>query len=282
MALQFFEVCFAIHAGHGGSTATAHGVGVGVNWRVVAVSVIGTSHIASGTTCQDSCLAYVDSSQGNQPLLSIFVADGAGSAAHGGDGAELAIEVSAAFISEKYALPNFEINHELAVGCVSRIRDRIYDHAIKCGRTPRDYACTFLAVLSSLKGTLIMQIGDGGIVIDVGNGLEVPVIPMSGEYANMTHFVTDDDAINILATKTFYEKATKVAVFTDGIQRLALNMVENTAYEPFFAPFFKVLLTATADQEEELRSALAQFLNSDAVNERTDDDKTLALAVMLD
>ena len=127
-----------------------------------------------------------------------------------------------------------------------------------------------------------MQIGDGGIVVDVGKGLQVPVVPMSGEYANMTQFITDDDAIDVLVSKVFPDIASKVAVFTDGIQRLALNMAANTAHEPFFAPFFKVLASATTGQEDQLQTALARFLNSDAVNERTDDDKTLALGVLVE
>ena len=127
-----------------------------------------------------------------------------------------------------------------------------------------------------------MQIGDGGIVVDVGNGLEVPVIPMSGEYANMTNFVTDEDAIDVLLTKTFLSKANRVAVFSDGMQRLALNMATNTAHEPFFEPLFRVLSTANTQQEELLQSALVEFLNSSSVNERTDDDKTLALAILVE
>jgi hypothetical protein len=37
----------------------------------------------------------------------------------------------------------------------------------------------------------------------------------------------------------------------------------------------------TSEQEEQLQPLLVKFLGSAAVNERTDDDKTLALAVRL-
>jgi hypothetical protein len=123
-----------------------------------------------------------------------------------------------------------------------------------------------------------MQIGDGGIVVDVGNGLAVPINPMAGEYANMTNFVTDENAIDVLAVAVLPARPAKVAVFSDGVQRLALNMATNTAHVPFFTPFFTVLATATAVQEDHLQAELARFLQSPAVNERTDDDKTLALA----
>jgi hypothetical protein len=101
---------------------------------------------------------------------------------------------------------------------------------------------------------------------------------MTGEYANMTNFVTDVNAIDLLAVKMFSNRADKVAVFSDGLQRLALNMETNTAHDPFFTPFFTVLSAATSAQEDLLKTQLAQFLQSPAVNERTDDDKSLVLA----
>jgi hypothetical protein len=108
--------------------------------------------------------------------------------------------------------------------------------------------------------------------------MEVPITPMAGEYVNMTHFVTDENAIDILAVTVLPARADKVAVLSDGIQRLALDMETHTAHAPFFTPFFEVLAGATQAQEEHLQTELARFLQSQAVNDRTDDDKTLALA----
>jgi hypothetical protein len=253
-----------------------------LSWRVVAASAVGTSHVVTGSPCQDSCLAQVDTLVDKAPFLSIFVSDGAGSASNGGEGAEIAIEASADLLAKLIATPEFALNDELAVQFVTAVRERIYSHAECNGLTARDFACTYIGVLSSSQGTLVMQIGDGGVVVDVGKGLEVPVIPMSGEYANMTHFVTDEDAIDVLATKLYFDKATKISAFSDGIQRLALNMANNTAHEPFFANFFSVLSKSKPGQEDQLHNALVNFLDSDPVNERTDDDKTLALAVLVE
>jgi hypothetical protein len=235
-----------------------------------------------GESCQDSCWAQVDSSGASTPTLSIFVADGAGSAIRGGIGSDLAIEAAVDFVAGHLKRPELTLSDELAVQCIIAVRDRIYAHAELKGLKARDYACTFLGVLSSLQTTLVMQIGDGAIVLDVGDGLEVPFEPMSGEYANMTRFVTDEDAVNILLCKAFPRRASKVAAFSDGIQRLALDMATNTPHEPFFAPFFKVLSSARADKEDELQAALVNFLTSASVNDRTDDDKTLAMAVLVE
>jgi hypothetical protein len=253
-----------------------------VTWRVVAASEVGTSHITNATPCQDSCWAQVDSTAAGVPVLSVFVADGAGSAPRGGEGAELAIQAAAAFVAAKLKLAEFAIADALAVDCVTAVRARICAEAEKASLIARDYACTFLGVISTPQASLALQIGDGGIVIDSGSGLEVAVAPMSGEYANMTNFVTEDDAISVMATKTFTGPLLRVAAFSDGLQRLALNMATNQPHEPFFTPFFRVLGETPEGKEDELHGALLRFLGSSAVNERTDDDKTLALAVRFD
>lgn len=245
----------------------------------MAASEIGSSHITNGTPCQDSCWAQVDTLANGQPLLSMFVSDGAGSAARGGDGAELAIQASADFLGKKLQQGEFGLGDSLATDMVVAVRERIFATAEADGLKARDFACTFLGVLSSPLGTLVLQIGDGGVVVDVGGGLEVAVVPMSGEYANMTHFVTDEDAISVLETKAYDAPALRVAAFSDGIQRLALNMATNTAHEPFFTPFFNGMAKATHEQEDMLQALLVKFLGSASVNERTDDDKTLALAI---
>ncbi|MEK8025850.1 PP2C family serine/threonine-protein phosphatase [Pseudaquabacterium rugosum] len=252
-----------------------------MTWRLVYASEVGTSHTRTGTPCQDSCWAQVDRLADGLPLLSVFVADGAGSAAKGGEGAELAIEAAAAFIARKVKQGEFGLSDGLATDLVVAVRDRIYAAAEAEGLKARDFACTFLGVLSTAVGTLVLQIGDGGVVLDTGAGLEVAVIPMSGEYANMTHFVTDEDAVTVLQTKAYPTRALKVAAFTDGIQRLALNLAINTPHEPFFAPFFNGMAKATAEQEEQLQGLLVRFLGSAPVNERTDDDKTLSLALWM-
>lgn len=251
-----------------------------MSWQVVGASEVGTSHISLGRGCEDSCWAQVGATSTGMPFLQLFVSDGAGSASNGGEGAELAIQEAVSFFDEKLKLAEFGLSDELATDCIIALRQKIYARAEALGLKARDFACTFLGVVSCQLGTLVLQVGDGGIVLDVGSGLEVPVIPMSGEYANMTHFVTDEDAVNMMATKAYPEIVQRVAVFSDGLQRLALNMADNTPYEPFFANFFRVLATARPEQEDQLQSALLTFLRSSAVNDRTDDDKTLALAVL--
>lgn len=254
-------------------------MGIGLTWRVVSASVAGTSHLANGSRCDDSCWALGEKSSAGEDILLAFVSDGAGSASHGGHGAEIAMEAIAEVMAAKLDCREFGVNDELAVEIILTVRSKIQLRASSLGLQLRDFACTLLGVVSLPNVSLVMQIGDGGIVISNGDQLEVPIAPMTGEYANMTHFVTDENAVKNLITKTYQTSLTKVAVFSDGIQRIALNMASNTAHEPFFKPFFEGLTNAKPEIEDQLCTALAKFLDSDVVNQRTDDDKTLVIAV---
>ncbi|MEB7939391.1 PP2C family serine/threonine-protein phosphatase [Escherichia whittamii] len=252
-----------------------------MTWRLVYASAVGTSHISADLPCQDACQIQVAWLKDQQPLLVMFLADGAGSVSQGGEGAMLTVNEAMTYVSQKVQNGEFGLNDVLATDIVLNIRQRLFAEAEAKELTVRDFACTFLGLISTANSTLIMQIGDGGVVVDFGRGLQLPLTPMVGEYANMTHFVTDEDAVCRLETYIGNERAQKVAAFTDGIQRLALNMLDNSPHVPFFTPFFNGLASATQEQFDLLPELLKQFLSSPAVNERTDDDKTLALAMWL-
>ncbi|SEN98200.1 Protein phosphatase 2C [Duganella sp. CF517] len=253
-------------------------MGFSLSWFAVGASVAGTSHISTNRGCEDSCWFQTDS-LADGPFLAIFVADGAGSASHGGVGAELAMQAAAEVLADKVAAGEFGITDELAVECVLGIRMRLESYAAQHSLVMRDLACTFLGIVALPQASLAMQIGDGGIVLNAGRGLELAIIPMSGEYANMTSFVTDENAVEILQTREYLAQLTEVAVFSDGLQRIALQLPTNTPHPPFFSAFFDGLRRATPNEEESFHLAVTNFLNSERVNARTDDDKTLVVAI---
>ena len=254
-------------------------MGVGVTWRAVSAVSIGTSHRVNGTDCQDECRAMVEQCHG-EDVLTVFVADGAGSALRGRDGALTAVQSAASFVLEQLEQHGLTLQATLAESCLAFIRAAIQTEAEVKGLPTREFACTFLGAICTQSETLVFQIGDGGIVLDVGDGLELFAAPMTGEYANMTHFVTQDEWRDVFAEKLYSRQVRKLAAFSDGLQRLALNMAQGRPHEPFFTPFFGVLAGATPAQEDALAGQLVVFLDSEAVNARTDDDKSLALAVL--
>lgn len=250
------------------------------NWRIVAASAIGSSHRVTGSPCQDSNWATSCRTTAGREVLLAFAADGAGTAPQGGVGAEAAMEATAAFLTASLDVIPEEGVEALLVECAGRVSARIREVAAAAGLAARDFACTWLGVVATDAAATVVQIGDGGVVIDVGGGLEMPVTPMSGEYANQTYFITDDDALGRVRTASVPGRAARVAVFTDGIQRLAVDLARNSPHEPFFRGFFEVLSQAAAADEDRLHAGLLAFLGGAEVEKRTDDDKTLVLAAL--
>jgi hypothetical protein len=125
-----------------------------------------------------------------------------------------------------------------------------------------------------------LQIGDGVVVVaDSEEQVYGHVFwPDRGEYANTTHFVTQDEALEHLRFASVRREIVEVALLTDGLQSIALNYQQQTAHQPFFGGLFAPLRTAEEGWSSELSKSLMEFLSSPRVNEKTDDDKTLVLA----
>lgn len=143
----------------------------------------------------------------------------------------------------------------------------------------RDYSSTVLLAIVGRTEAIYAQIGDGAIVISTGDE-EYSVVfwPENGEYANMTYFITDDDCKKHLQVQRTSSSPWELALLTDGLQRIALKYDTKTAFSPFFIPMSKTLRNKPPGMSYVLCDALSGFLNSSAINERTDDDKTLLLA----
>ena len=75
-------------------------------------------------------------------------------------------------------------------------------------------------------------------------------------------------------------RAAHVAVFSDGLQMLALKMPGGAPHAPFFAPLFRFINNAA--DEPQIHSELESFLRSPTVRRRADDDLTLFLAARAD
>lgn len=249
-----------------------------MNWRVIGASVVGSSHIHNSAPCQDSCFYHVVADAAGMEHLVALVSDGAGSAQFGEVGSEIACEAGG-----KRLLEIVETNGEaaleshVAAEVLDVIRTRIDEAAQVRGVTPRALACTLLGAVIGPTRAFYFQVGDGAIVARE-NGALAPVFwPESGEYANMTYFVTDANATEHLRAE-LRNAPDELSLFSDGIQRLALVFATETVHEPFFEPMFKALRGSSDEQTDSLCAALKRFLSSDAINERTDDDKTLILA----
>lgn len=241
-------------------------------WKLVYGSARGTSHARSEAPCQDHCTGVVTSS-----LLVAACSDGAGSAELSHLGSRLAadrfLEEAARWTSES-APPR-----DVVESWMTLAREGVLAEAEAHGAAPRQFACTILAALVSGNWAAFVQVGDGAIVFDGPDGYLFAFWPDTGEYANTTRFLTDDDYRDHLRIDVVERPVSELALLTDGLQMLALDFVATRVHDRFFSPLFRTL--RDGPDEEALTQSLLAFMDSKRVNERTDDDKTLLLAIRM-
>jgi hypothetical protein len=255
-------------------------------WRHVAASVIGTSHEKTGGTCQDANDCQIYASPAGEKILVGAVADGAGSAACGGEGAAKACPALLRLIKDHLDSGRTvqQVTSETVRSWIAKIQNLLDDEAKAVSRERRDFACTILGLIVGESCAACLQVGDGVIVVADSEEHSYGHVfwPDRGEYVNTTHFVTEDDAIEHLQFESINRRVMEAALLTDGLQTIALNYQQRTAHEPFFKGLFAPLRTAEAGCSRELSDSLSAFLASPRVNEKTDDDKTLVLASRFD
>lgn len=246
-------------------------------WKFLYESVEGTSHRETGGICQDA--SFVTSfPQPSGDALVVICSDGAGSAKESHVGSRLACEIATSqavqFLESGESVAGLSpaTVHEW----IARVHDGLLVEAATRKIVARELACTLLIAVLDHSGAVFAQIGDGAIVV-LEEGKYRPVFwPQTGEYQNTTFFVTEGNFAQNIQTEIRARSIEEIAVFSDGLQMLALNYSQKNAHQAFFTPMF-ASLRHTADHQE-LILPFREFLNSSPINERTDDDKTLILA----
>ena len=269
------------------------------HWSWIAASSTGTSHLKHNLPLQDAhAYAVVPVNSDSQTFdAEWFVAvtcDGAGSASHGRQGAIITCRTlrqaarrhlaastpNTSSLQEPRltasALPSAETVRTWA----DEARQRIRAAAQRRGLSARDFACTLVLALSNGQETLVAHIGDGGIVARLADGGTWQALswPDHGEYASTTRFVTDEPPTP-LRTHITRQPIDALALFSDGIERMVLDMATQTPFARFFSTM-AAPLPKEPGKAHTLSGQLKSWLNSEAVNSRTDDDKTLVMAVL--
>jgi hypothetical protein len=242
------------------------------SWKILGDSCTGTSHLQRNTACQDFWKHAVYGE--NQEWLAIAVADGAGSAKYGEVGAEYACNQMMGALeilsSEK------QTDRDEIFKIIADIHAKLKIEAERMQTTPRELACTLLIAVLGPNRAAFFQIGDGFIIIPADNAYRTVFWPEETEYANATFFLTENNYEKSVQFVEMDSTVNEIAIMTDGLQRLAVNFEHKIPYDKFILPIFEAMnanLSSEALQEE-----FRKFLNSDRVNARTDDDKTLVLA----
>jgi len=169
-----------------------------------------------------------------------------------------------------------------ALDTLDSIKAILQNEALQVNLRIREFACTLLVAIVSGNRSTFWQIGDGAICFRFPSEEQYRFAfwPVKGEYANATYFVTDEESLNELEFDTIEDSPADLALFSDGLERLALDFKTGEVHTKFFAGFFPYLYREAAGRLIEIEQKLEEFLGSDRINSKTDDDKTLILATV--
>lgn len=239
----------------------------------------GTSHIRSREPLQDTAHAWCGGE--NASTLIGVVSDGAGSAKFGKAGSSLACRIFLTEIASYIRCQDCLPADDKIFDVLDKTRDTIFSASYRRGLSMRDFACTFVGVIADRERVITVHVGDGAVVGKKIDGTLVTLsAPDHGEYASTTYFLTDDNfGGDKLRVKRHEGDYCSLALMSDGLERLALSMSNNAPFEPFFRGIFKPLQdSVSSGYDSALSARLREYLGSEQVNSRTDDDKSLVIA----
>ncbi len=213
-----------------------------------------------------------------------FASDGAGSASRAAVGSRIICDTMRSQVMDFFEEQGHmeEINARLVAGWIEQFRNEVILEAGSEGIPDREFACTILGAIVGPASAAFFQVGDGAIVysIPTQNEYLLAFWPERGEYENTTCFATQADVLQHIQFALIKNTVSELALFSDGLQRLALSYQTRGPHQPFFGGLFPLLRSAKTVDLLHMNEQLAQFLDSPRVNDRTDDDKTLILAVL--
>ena len=255
-----------------------------MGWKAIARSAVGTSHQEQKIPCQD-CGHYRIFNDVIHDVIVGAVADGAGSAKYSHFGSELAVETVIKCFADINKLPDQQgftqpLNQEEAQAVFTKFVKEVIkafnEKADHKSYSLSDLACTLLVFIATPEWVAAMQIGDGFMVVRCQDQeYQLLFEPDKGEFFNETTFVTSANALEEMQVQVISGKQQFICASTDGLEKVAIRLSDWQPHAPFFKPLEEYL--RETDNPEEDEKYVIDFLNSERLNSRTDDDKTLLL-----
>ena len=273
------------------------------NWIFAFASVIGNAHISENIPCQDSCKV-----ENYETYTIAVVCDGAGSCTNSQVGsnqvADFCVYHFERLINKQKwdiqnELPPEEIWHDEAKKTLFQIKEDLDKFSMSKDLDFKSLSCTVIVTIAFNFGLLVTHIGDGRAgYCNMNNEWEPMIIPLHGELANQTAFITseiwDDDTIDTyIGSSVIKDNIKAFCLLSDGCEKAAFecNLFDvetetyfdpNKPYPLFFNPNVKILpeLHKQNKTQEEINILWGKFLTTGNVKLKIEpDDKTLILGV---
>lgn len=243
-----------------------------MTWRAAVDYRQGAVHRKTGTPCQDfggvRTLQHLD-------IVIGAIADGSGSAVLSHIGAQSATKRALQLLADR-ATQTPEPDAAPIENLIIEVRQTLDETAVSYGCAPEDLACTLIAFIAWPTGIASVQIGDGYLIRGDGRyGFQKVGAGHRGEYINETVFVTDPDALDHMAITVEAGPVRFIAAATDGLEHVSISSEDGLPHRPFFRPLSDYV-TMTAN-DDEIHRGIREFLRSDKLSERVDDDVALLL-----
>ncbi len=244
----------------------------------------GSSHILKGIPCQDAfCCDRTETGE-----IIVAVADGLGSAGSSEIGSEIAVNSAVGKIKSLFRADN---DYKTPKAAIMKNRDIINEAFYAARKALEEYAADYDIHTGELACTLIVaftfegalttgQIGDGAITGMIKGNIHLLSDPGDSEYINEVTPLTSGKIEKNIRINENLLNVDVFAVFTDGCQRAFLEKKdgEYIPFEPFFRPFFSCVRKFSS--ENEASDEIMAFLGSEKMENNSDDDKTLVIAVL--
>jgi hypothetical protein len=247
-------------------------------WKVFAAAAIGSSHLETGTPCQD---AFAHARAGD--VLVAVVCDGAGSArlSHVGS-SRFSRAVADSLVAKAARMPDELCDAdptdlaEAARLAISAERSELRELADEEGVELNAFAATLVCAVVGPAGGWFLHVGDGIAAAELATGETVLSLPENGEYANETYFVTGDQWAEHLRMTQIPGPVRVLTLMSDGAAPFVMAKNNAGLFRPFMDPVERFL---AATDEANGSAGLAGTLGDPRTHTITTDDKTLLVAL---
>jgi hypothetical protein len=206
-----------------------------------------------------------------------MVADGAGSASRGGQGAQVAVETFASLVAARV---------EQSGTCDRNDLEQAFDATVlavhECARAENvpvsELSSTLVGAASLESETLFFQIGDGASVYRLGDSYHVAIWAAASEFVNTTVFVTAPEAKSHFQIRRVAGRIDELAILSDGLQYIVLDHRSQLPHDKFFSSVSEAFGQDEPGLSEFYSRWIEALLGSDHIQSRTDDDTALVVA----
>ncbi len=216
----------------------------------------------------------VTQAPGFPSCLIAALADGAGSANRGLEGAEIAVATFVRFLKERVTAGD-EINRALVTQAFRHAHEAIRAAAETAALPIQEFATTLVGVVSLDSHTFFGFVGDGAAVACVRSTFQTTLWPAQEEVLNSPPFLTNADFDQHVQVRRVAGTASEIFLMTDGLQLILIDPKTERPQEAFFRTAADTLAVKEPGLSEFACKWIAALLSSDHIVSRTHDDTSL-------